>query len=118
MGRAVLVAGAFLLAVWLSADIARAEYLARQATLRAGPQGGASIIAVLPAGAEARVEPGPYGWSRLIVGELRGYARTNALKLTLQPEGEAAVVASSCDLGYPLFGKRRLFHWPYGVAHV
>jgi hypothetical protein len=109
MARVVLGAGAFLLALGFHADHAQAEYLAEQATLRAEPQGNAPIVAVLPAGAEARVEPGPRGWSFLVVGQFSGYAQTKRLKLTLAPEGEAAVVATSCDLGYPYSGSAVYF---------
>lgn len=110
MTRAILGAGVLLAAHWACADVAQAEFLARQATLRAGPESRAPIIAVLPAGAQALVEPGPGGWSLLIVGGwLSGYAQTNLLKLTLQPEGEAAAVANSCDLGYPYSGSAVYF---------
>lgn len=109
MGRVVLVAGAFLAALWVFAGVAQAEYLASDARLRSAPQGEAPVVAVLPAGARARVEPAPRGWSLLIIGGLRGYARTDALRLTLQPEGEAAALASSCDLGYRYSGSAGYF---------
>jgi len=93
---------------------AAAQYLARAAALRAGPDPRAPIIAMLPKGARVAVAPAPRpGWSALLVGEISGFARNSTLILSEGPvDAEAYAVSQACDLGYPYSGSAPYFGGP------